>query len=223
MGLTFEDASTFLRVCEEISPTLWWFVLISLRTGLRKSNVLGSKHKPGLLWENIDLEAGVLTIHNEEFVKNGFPLRLPIHEELLLKLREVGAGRPGELIVPKAEGRPPSKELKYPVVGDLKKQFREAKKRAKPKLQLPPAVFEKFRPHDLKHTYGRWLGARVPDSVKKTLLGHAEANVDVTERYTLIDDMRVLREGINKLPWLTKRAGTRRRERNGRARGTATL
>ena len=214
VGLSLEDSSIFLNVCEDISPSLWWFVFISLRTGLRKSNVLGSDHKPGLLWKNVDLEEGVLFIENEEFVKNGFPLRLPLHDELLRRLREVGPGRPENLVVPEA-GRPPRKDHEFKVVGDLKKQFCDAKKQAAPLLNIPSTVFEKFRPHDLKHTYGRWLGARVPDSVKKALLGHAEANVDVTERYTLVDDLGVLRAELNKLPWLTKDA--QRRKARGQA------
>ena len=60
--------------------------MISLRTGLRWSNVVGSQLKPGLLWKHVDLDAGVISIARE-LMKNRLPYRAPIHVELLEELR----------------------------------------------------------------------------------------------------------------------------------------
>jgi integrase len=209
-ALTFEEARKLLEVCRETSEVdrtpeavreeggaprlttqaaredLWWFALISLRTGLRLSNIMGSKQKPGLSWGNVDLEKEELQIDGE-LMKSGMPFRVPLHAELVYhlkrRLRELrrvpGRDTP---IVPGAD-RP-----------DVQRGFARILDRA--------GLGDRgFRIHDLRHSFLSWIGEVCTHAVMRELAGHAA--ITVTDRYSH-QRAEALREGLNKLCWLTR-------------------
>jgi integrase len=176
------------KVEAEVEPPdyLWWFVLISLRTGLRYSNVVGSEEKPGLLWRHVDLESGTVEIE-ARLMKNDLNYRVPIHAELLAELKELLRSMdripdPGERVVP---GFRDGQELKYAFAGALERSG--LGKRG-------------FRLHDLRHTFLSWLGEFCTHSVMQRLAGHAAQTV--TDRYALHQEMETLRRGLDSLPWI---------------------
>jgi integrase len=187
-ALSIEQAKQLLSACD--NECLWWFVFISLRTGLRRSNILGNEHKPGLLWTNIDIENGVLSI-SEDYMKNDLPLHVPIHDELWDRLKTLNKNN--ERVIP---GN----------AKELKKAFDTASKRAELGKIFgvsPRTKKVQFRIHDLRHTFAAWVGEHCTDAIKQILLGHAGNTV--TGKYGQIKDMGVLRQGVNKLEWLEEK------------------
>jgi integrase len=204
-ALTFEEAQKLLRaardpykvdhtprgrrsaedVLTDYTPPewLWHFIFISLRTGLRRSNVLGSEDKGGLRWKHLDLEKKVIKIDAAE-MKNGMDLCLPVHDELVAELKKLLAtlGR-----VPKAEER---------VVPGFAEGVNVAKifRAALVRSGLDPDL----RPHDLRHSFASWVGETCPEAVTKRLLHHAA--LDITDRYSRHQRMDALRKGLNSLP-----------------------
>lgn len=179
---------------QEIPGWLWWFAFISLRTGLRRSNVIGSEDKPGLLWRNVDLERKRLWIEGA-LMKSKRPyalpdqpaIGLPLHDELaeeLVKLqRSLGRiPQDDEPVLPGARG------------ANLAKAIDAAVRRA--------GIAGHVRPHDLKHTFASWLGCQegCPEAIKRILLSHEGA--DVTARYDRHQVEEAVRRGVNSLPRL---------------------
>jgi integrase len=200
-ALSLEEARDLLKACKKnnrmrIPPSkkdraeilkdhrdyLWWFVFISLRTGLRMSNVVGSKFKKGLLWRDVDLEKGILSIDKSR-IKNGIDFTVPLHQELwdALKLRL------------KELGRVPHPEEEIVKVERIVKSF-------KTRLKAIGIEERKFRVHDLRHSFASWLGKFCTHSIMQILLGHRPQSM--TDRYSMHQDIEDLREGLNKLPWL---------------------
>lgn len=210
-ALTFDQARHLLQVAREpfvvnyaplgkraddnqltprtANPAVWWYVLISLRSGLRKSNVIGSKYKPGLTWSMVDLERRTLAIP-AEYMKNRAPLGpLPLHDELAEELDGLlkSLGRipdPGEPIVP------------MPAGWDLKDSWKNLLRRA---------GFEALhlRAHDLRHSFASWLGERCPEAITGCLLGHRRGTQ--TAVYDSHQSEEALRAGINLLPRLLEK------------------
>ncbi len=164
---------------------LWWFIFISLRTGLRRSNVLPTEDKDGLKWRHLDLTAKTIRIPAAE-MKNGEELHLPLHEELVTKLKKLQAslGR-----VP----HPDEQVISGFVEGmNLSKTFRAALRRA--------GLDEKMRPHDLRHVYASWIGESCPEAVTRCLLHHSGGGI--TGHYDRHQNIETLRKGVNSLPSL---------------------
>lgn len=95
-----EDARKLLKACKRTSgggpgnhhriplsaggtlDYLWLAVLIALKTGLRRKNVLG------LRWDQVDLGKGTISIPDDQ-MKSRNPLSIPIADELLHVLRGI--------------------------------------------------------------------------------------------------------------------------------------
>jgi integrase len=173
------------------------FVFLSLRTGLRVSNIMGSKYKDPLRWRNIDLERGILSLPGE-MMKTGKALRVPLHREAIEFLKKLRGAR-----VPGPE---------EPVVGpirELKNSFSSALVRAKLvdpvtrhflgelRNQDKPHV---FRIHDLRHSACSLLGAVVPGYINEILSGHVASTQN--SKYGRHITIEVMREELDKVPAL---------------------
>jgi len=209
-ALTLDEARKLLRFCRdpfEVDTTpekfretrkevtlaplkppegLFPFVFISLRTGLRLGNVLGTEDKPPLRWGMIDLEKGTLSIE-AKWMKNDLDFKVPLHAELLAWLRERAAalGQPPRATQPVVPGIVAGTSLRTAFEGALKRAGLDGRK---------------FRIHDLRHSFVTWLGESCTHSVMQILAGHAPASV--TDRYGkhIKGNLDVLRVGINSLP-----------------------
>jgi integrase len=204
-GLTLEEAQALLRAAKEDylvnftpeekraednklttytpPPYLWWLIFISLRSGLRRSNVIAAKGKPGLLWRHLDLEEETINIE-ADLMKGNRSFVAPMHVELAEELRRLqkSLGKiPGkdEPVVPGTEGV------------NVTKAFAGACKRA-------GLGDRNLRIHDLRHAYASWIGATCPRAVEQRLLGHKAQNI--SDHYARHQEMETLREGINRLP-----------------------
>jgi integrase len=206
----------------EIKPPeyLWWFVFISLRTALRISNLLGTEHKPGLLWRHLDLEEGILSIEGSA-MKGGEPLRVPLHKELLEKLKELRSslGRipsPEERVIPGE----PLKDGSFVEPLTVTKAFHAALRRAG--LEDPETgVFlgelrntdhpRTFRVHDLRHSGLSVMGAELPEFIVALLAGHS-ALKSITSRYGQHIDLKTVRKRLDGLePFTLKIRPTQRK------------
>lgn len=161
--------------------SLWLFLVISLFTGLRVSNVTGTKHKRGLSWGDVNLEARTFTIDGPR-MKNGIDLGpLPLHDQLaeVLRARLRALGR-----IPEAE------EPIVPVAPEwcFTHRWRSVLRRA----ELGAHV----RVHDLRSSYATWLGNAAPLPIVKVLLGHSRRG-DVTMGYQH-PPIQTMREWLNR-------------------------
>jgi integrase len=126
------------------SMWLYWFVLIGLHTGLRKSNLLR------LCWSEIDLHERRIDIPGSK-MKNRKPLAVPIHPELELRLRCYKPYRASNIVL--------GREMK-----DIHKSWGQLVRRAgMPELRI----------HDLRHTVSTWWGMAMPWHYSETILGRA--------------------------------------------------
>lgn len=167
----------------DVTPPDWqyWFCLVALKTGLRKSNIVGDSRKPGLRWGDIDLEERRIFIPGQ-FMKGKDDFEVPMADELAEALE-------GKL---KEMGRVPKAHEQIVASGDLRHAFPRIAKRAK-------LGHLGLRPHDLRHSFLSWLDAKAPRAVVRDLAGHTDR--DITDRYSH-PDFEALRKGINSLPWL---------------------
>ena len=147
-------------------------VLIALYTGLRRSNVLG------LTWGKVDLEKNKITLPADEMKAHAEHVA-PLHPVLRKHLGDGGAA--DEVVL--------GKDLDA-----IRKSFKSALGRA----GLPETV----RWHDLRHSFGTWLGEEHPWAVVQTLLGHRIQ--DVTGKYVHVR-LEKLRQAVESLPDLTAR------------------
>lgn len=230
-ALTIEEARQLLIACKEpyslnsrpdlkdsqdyeCTPpsSLWWAVFISLRTGLRWSNVVGSNtktakknRKPGLLWSHIDLKEWEINIPRE-LMKNRHPFRAPMHNELIGALESKLDSLP-------TKPKPNEKVITEGV--DLRKSFSSALKRANLAIKAKHAkdcyflgeLADKlnphpFRLHDLRHSFCSWVDSTTSFTIAKILKGDSMRGTDF--RYMRHKKMSELREEINKLPNLVE-------------------
>lgn len=169
-ALTPEEATRLLAACA--SPHLRLNVSLGLLAGLRARNIAE------LRWSHVSPELDALHFSAAD-MKGKRPFSIPLHPALQALLRERRAGlrviRPNALIVGS-------------------KLFRKAFETA-----LKSANVDHIRIHDLRVTFGSWLGSVAPYAVVRSLLGHAVQSV--TDRYTLCTwDDKV--KAINGLPVL---------------------
>lgn len=144
------------RLFEHLPPHLKPIVLMALKTGLRKSNILLMR------WEQIDFKLKCISVPENK--GNKFII-LPLLEPLYSTLKEMHRDD-GEGYVFKN----PDTGLPYT---DIKKAWKNA---------LENANIENFRFHDLRHTVGTRLAEQnIPVNVIKEVLAHSD--VRTTMRY----------------------------------------
>lgn len=172
----------FKALDEETNETLRDFILISLLTGARRSNVLAMR------WNQLDLDQGLWRIPR---TKNGEPQVVTLCDKAIeiLKTRKKqtssvfvfeGRGRTGHLVEPKNGW----------------------------KRILQRAGIEDLRIHDLRRTLGSWqaiTGASLP-VIGKTL-GHK--NASTTEIYARLN-LDPVRESVQKATVAMLEAGNRK-------------
>ncbi|MBI4603511.1 MAG: tyrosine-type recombinase/integrase [Planctomycetes bacterium] len=189
----------------EVRPPGWLhpFVFLSLRTGLRVSNLLGSPHKPPLRWSNLDLEKGVVRIRAEH-MKNDSMFGAPLHREVVEYLRRLRGDRipaPEDAVIPgmtREVDRPfhavlRRAGLEEPVTGNFLGELRD---------QDNPHA---FRVHDLRHSALSLMGASLPEFVVARLAGHAGGSI--TRKYAGKIPIDELRRHLDALPPLLEEPG----------------
>ena len=184
VALTFEQARALLKACDskfrlelrrskdtwtqEIQPPRYLFLaaLISLHTGLRRSNVLGLK------WRHVNLKTRMIRLSPDD-MKTGIYHEIPIHKEIVYHLAGKEAG-PDE-----------------PVVGERLQTITKSFKSAVERAGLP-----RIRWHDLRHTFATWTGLKAPPAVHQSLLSHSPGtmsfhytHVPFEEKLKVIDSM----------------------------------
>jgi integrase len=137
---------------------LYPIVLLALHTGMRRSEILH------LRWQDMDFRREEVRVENMEghLTKSGRTRTVPMTElvrEHFRPLRQIG------FLFPGLNGKPQRQ---------LDKSFKSALKRA---------GIEKFRFHDLRHTFASHLTMQgVPQRAVQELLGHGSGRM--TERYS---------------------------------------
>jgi integrase len=121
---------------------MYWFLKISLHTGLRKSNVLG------LRWSMIDIHERKITIPGQ-MMKTRRDFVIPMHPELALGLRHYRSFRSSDIVL----GRR---------FTSIFRSFKGVKARA----GFPDLVV-----HDLRHTASTWFHMQLPWNYAETLVG----------------------------------------------------
>ena len=161
--LSNEERERLLNACRVAdSSYLYPVVVLCLSTGARKMEILG------LLWENVDLHRGVITLHE---TKNG--------ERRLLAL----VGHALDIMKTHAKVKVlntqfvfPSKDLTKPI--DLRKPWDTAIRRA---------GIENFRFHDLRHSCASYLAMNGASSAEiAAVLGHK--TLEMVKRYAHLSE-----------------------------------
>ena len=148
------EKAALLAAC---SPELRRLVLIALKTGMRKSELLG------LRWQDVDFGANQIKIRKS---KSGRMRFIPLHSDVLEVLNDLPKG--GDIIFTSSNGNA------YTLYGQVRTQFDVA---------LGKAGILNFRFHDLRHTFASEMIMRGADlKTVSELLGHA--NTAMTERYS---------------------------------------
>lgn len=160
--LTADEISHLLTACQESKSTyLYCYVLMSLTTGARKSEILG------LEWRHVDLENKLA--HLKE-TKNGRPRSIslpdPVVAELTLLYHERNPAKPLIFASKTAFGQI-----------DLKKAWQEALKRSK---------IINCRMHDMRHTFCT-LAARQGASNLELAAAMGHRTLSMLQRYTHLD------------------------------------
>lgn len=130
-------------------------VIVSLNTGLRRSELLG------LSWENVDLDKGMLTVTN---TKSGHSRYVPLNTEALEALKLWRKQSTGAYVFPNPDGEP---------LAVIDSAWRSI---------LTAAEVTGFRWHDMRHDFASNLVMRGVDlNTVRELLGHAD--MKMTLRY----------------------------------------
>lgn len=127
-------------------------VLLSLHTGLRQGELFK------LAWADVDLTRANLTIHGAH-AKTGQTRHIPLNDEALevLRLWQSQAPEPHDLVFPGKNGRP---------LNNVRKAWQAV---------LSAAGIEKFRWHDMRHTFAsRLVMLGVDLNTVRELLGHSD-------------------------------------------------
>ncbi len=165
--LSDEERSQLLEACKQAKRTsLYMIVVLALSTGARRMELLR------LTWEDVDLNRGVITLHE---TKNGDRRILPL------------TGHALELVKKHAQVRHlscnllfPGKDLKKPV--DIRTPFENALKRA--------GIMD-FRFHDLRHSCASYLamnGASLAEIAE--VLGHK--TLQMVKRYAHLSEAHTM-------------------------------
>lgn len=125
-----------------VGQHIYWFLLIALHTGLRKTNILQ------LRWSWIDFDERKIVIP-ARLVKSRRELIIPMHRELERKFRPYHSMRASDIVL----GR------QY---RDVFRGFRGLCRRA---------GFKDLKIHDLRHTASTWFHMKLPWNYSEMLLG----------------------------------------------------
>jgi integrase len=161
--LSEEERHRLLEACQKSdSPWLYLIVVLALSTGARRMEILG------LRWEDVDLNRGIITLHE---TKNGERRILPITGHALALLKEHAKVRllNTDLVFP-------GKNLKNSV--DVRTPWETVLKRA---------GITDFRFHDLRHSAASYLamnGASMAEIAE--VLGHK--TLQMVKRYAHLSD-----------------------------------
>lgn len=161
--LSDDERTRLLDECKKSdSNFLYMVVVLALSTGARRMEILG------LSWDNIDLNRGVITLHE---TKNGERRILPLTGHALALIKEHAQVRHlnCNLLFP-------GKDFKKPI--DIRTPFENALKRA---------GIEDFRFHDLRHSCASYLamnGASLAEIAE--ILGHK--TLQMVKRYAHLSD-----------------------------------
>ena len=161
--LSDDERQKLLTACQNSqSPWLYLVVVLALSTGARRMEILG------LSWEDVDLNRGVITLHE---TKNGERRILPITGHALALLKEHVNVR-----VTHTNLVFPGNNLKNPI--DLRTPWETA---------LKNAGIEDFRFHDLRHSAASYLamnGASLAEIAE--VLGHK--TLQMVKRYAHLSE-----------------------------------
>jgi integrase len=160
--LSGDELQRFFEAVNSVSPTMRDYFLVSLFTGVRRSNVMAMR------WNEVDLDRAEWRIPE---TKNGKPQRQPLVPEVAAILME------------RAKERTPNGIYVFPSEDSASGHIEEPKKAFAKVLAV--AGLENLRLHDLRRTLGSYQ-AMNGDSlliISKTL-GHTNVNAKSTEVYT---------------------------------------
>ena len=152
--LSPDEKSKLLAIC---SPELRRIVLVALKTGMRKSEILT------LRWLDVDFGANQIKIRKS---KSGRMRFIPLHPDVLEVLKDLPKG--DDLIFTSSNGNAVT------LYGWVRTQFDAA---------LENTGIRNFKFHDLRHTFASEMIMRGADlKTVSELLGHA--TTAMTERYS---------------------------------------
>lgn len=157
------ERERLLNVCKESkSPYLYILVMLAISTGARRMEILGLK------WQDVDLERGLIILHD---TKNGEKRSLPLMSVAKELMKEHYKNRTDQtnLVFP-------SNNFKKPI--DIRAPFETALKKAE---------IEDFRWHDLRHSTASYLamnGASLAEIA--AVLGHK--TLSMVKRYAHLSD-----------------------------------
>ncbi len=153
------------------NPFLYEIVFTALNTGMRKGEL------QQLTWDDVDLDERVITIRK---TKNNEIRHIPISKRLFPVFRDLRSKNPHwHYVFSKSDGT---------VYGRWDHAFQNACKLA---------GLKDFRFHDLRHTFGSYLGMQGENAfVIKKLMGHK--TLAMTDRYTHINEP-TLRSAVDKV------------------------
>jgi integrase len=167
--LAAEELPTFFQaVAEETNPNIRDYVMLSLLTGARKSNVLSMR------WGEVDLERAVWTIPAAKF-KTGKPLVIPLAAQavVILETRRRAYGHTGVV---------------FPSTG---KTGRMVEPKAGWGRILKRAGLENLRLHDLRHTLASWQVAQGASlAIVGRGLGHNSTVTTARYAHLAVDPVR---------------------------------
>jgi integrase len=170
--LTDSERERLLYECRlSKSELLYQIVFTALNTGMRKGEL------ENLTWEDVDFKERVITIRTS---KNNETRHIPINKALLAVLHNLYNRMPhAHYVFSKPDGK---------VYGNWKRAFDTACKKARVK---------DFRFHDLRHTFGSYLGMKGYNAFTiMKLMGHK--TLAMSARYTHISD-RHLRAAVDEI------------------------
>lgn len=170
--LNENERERLLDACKHSeSEMLYPIVLTALLTGMRKGELLA------LTWDDVNLTEARITVRRS---KNNETRHIPIHASLLEVLSELHTRYPfSQYVFSKPDGRP---------YGNWRRAFDTACRHA---------GITNFRFHDLRHTFGSYLGMEGFNAYTiMQLMGHK--TLAMSARYTHISETQ-LRAAIDKI------------------------
>lgn len=174
--LSEDEKAALLKACKESSNTyLYPVVVLALATGMRQGEIMG------LQWRDIDLERGVIILHE---TKNNERRRIPVagfalellrkhHDTRTIETYLVFPGKRTQRYSAKGEGHYKPMDLRAPWLAALEK-----------------AEIEDFLFHDLRHTAASYLamnGASLAEIAE--ILGHK--TLAMVKRYAHLSDSHI--------------------------------
>ncbi|MCU1339662.1 MAG: phage integrase family protein [Bryobacterales bacterium] len=176
------------------NPTLYAFLQIALTTGMRSGEIAGLK------WEQIDLEAGVMTVGRKAKTRAGSGRQIPMNADIKAVLemhaswyadvKRFGEIKPEWFVFPGRKGRPKKGEKRLDPMAPMQSITSSWEK-------VRTAAKVSCRLHDLRHTAATKMAeAGIPESTMLAIMGHMSRAM--LERYSHIR-MAAKREAVKSL------------------------